>query len=61
MQATIMPRNVGSTRVVEKVGFRYEGFAEFYLKINGEWEHHNIYSMTREYWTVARQNDGHER
>jgi len=61
VQAAIMPRNVGSIRVVEKIGFRYEGFSEYYLKINGEWEHHNIYSMTREHWPVASQSDDPER
>ncbi|MCI0184946.1 GNAT family N-acetyltransferase [Sulfoacidibacillus ferrooxidans] len=50
VQAAVMPRNAGSTRVLEKVGFRYEGFSEFYLKINGVWEDHNLYSITRERW-----------
>lgn len=50
VQAAVMPRNVGSIRVLEKVGFRYDGFAEFYLKINGVWEDHNLYSITRESW-----------
>ncbi|UVI29003.1 GNAT family N-acetyltransferase [Paenibacillus spongiae] len=50
VQSAVMPHNAASIRVLEKVGFRYEGFAEYYLKINGNWEHHNIYSMTREYW-----------
>lgn len=50
VQAAVMPRNLASIRVLEKVGFRFEGFAEYYLKINGKWEHHNIYSTTREYW-----------
>jgi ribosomal-protein-alanine N-acetyltransferase len=47
VQGAVMPRNLGSNRVLEKVGFRYEGFSEYYLKINGKWEHHNIYSITR--------------
>lgn len=50
VQAAVMPRNVGSIRVLEKVGFRYDGFSEFYLKINGVWEDHNLYSVTRERW-----------
>lgn len=50
VQAAVMPRNAGSIRVLEKVGFRYEGFSEFYLKINGVWEDHNLYSITRERW-----------
>ncbi|MBS4174100.1 GNAT family protein [Bacillus sp. FJAT-49736] len=50
VQAAVMPRNVGSIRVLEKVGFRYDGYSEYYLKINGLWEHHNLYSITREHW-----------
>ncbi len=51
VQGAVMPRNLASIRVLQKVGFRYEGVAEYYLQINGKWEHHNIYSLTREYWT----------
>ncbi|WP_438447306.1 GNAT family N-acetyltransferase [Gorillibacterium sp. sgz5001074] len=52
VQAAVMPRNEGSKRVLEKAGFRYEGFAEYYLKINGVWEHHHLYSITQEYWKM---------
>ncbi|OFW77122.1 MAG: alanine acetyltransferase [Alicyclobacillus sp. RIFOXYA1_FULL_53_8] len=51
VQAAVMPKNAGSIRVLENVGFRYEGFAEYYLRINDVWEHHNLYSMTRENWS----------
>lgn len=50
VQAAVMPRNVSSMRVLDKVGMVYEGFSEFYLKINGVWEDHNLYSITRERW-----------
>ncbi len=50
VQAAVMPRNVASVRVVEKVGFMYEGLAKFYLKIYGNWEDHHIYSLTKEFW-----------
>lgn len=50
IQAAVMPWNVGSIRVLEKVGFRYEGFAEHYLKLNGVWQDHNVYSITTERW-----------
>ncbi|MDI4649958.1 GNAT family N-acetyltransferase [Cohnella hashimotonis] len=49
IQAAVMPRNRASIRVIEKNGFQYEGLAEYYLKINGIWEHHRIYSLTREH------------
>ncbi len=48
VQAAVMPRNTPSIRVLEKNGFRYEGRAERYLQINGEWEDHAIYAITAE-------------
>ena len=50
VQVAIMPRNAASLRVVEKVGFRKEGFAERYLCIAGKWEDHVIFAMTSEEW-----------
>lgn len=41
IEANIMPRNYPSLRVVEKLGFKSEGLARKYLKINGVWEDHN--------------------
>ncbi len=52
VQAAVMPRNLGSIRVLEKVGFRYDGFSAYYLQINGVWEDHNLYSITRECWNL---------
>ncbi|MNZ76776.1 putative ribosomal N-acetyltransferase YdaF [compost metagenome] len=40
IEANIMPRNKGSIRLVEKLGFYNEGLARKYLKINGVWEDH---------------------
>ena len=50
VQPAIMPRNARSKRVVEKCGFRHEGVALRYLKINGVWEDHDIYALTIEDW-----------
>ena len=50
VQPAIMPRNVRSRRVVEKCGFRHEGVATNYLRINGVWEDHDIFAMTAEDW-----------
>jgi ribosomal-protein-alanine N-acetyltransferase len=51
VQAAIMPRNARSIRVVEKAGFRFEGVAERYLQIDGVWEDHSIYAVTKEEWS----------
>jgi [ribosomal protein S5]-alanine N-acetyltransferase len=42
----VMPRNTGSIRVLEKNGFREEGYAVGYLCINGVWEDHRIFART---------------
>jgi ribosomal-protein-alanine N-acetyltransferase len=48
VQAAVMPRNAPSIRVLEKNGFRREGLAPHYLRINGEWEDHLIFARTVE-------------
>lgn len=50
VQAAVMPRNVASVRVLEKAGFREEGFARRYLQIAGVWEDHKLYAVTAEEW-----------
>lgn len=40
IEANIMPKNIRSRRVLEKLGFYNEGLAYKYLKINGKWEDH---------------------
>ena len=50
VQPAIMPRNIRSRKVVEKCGFRQEGVAARYLRINGAWEDHLLYAMTVEDW-----------
>jgi [ribosomal protein S5]-alanine N-acetyltransferase len=46
LQASIIPRNTASLRVAQKAGFRYEGRALRYLKINEVWEDHELYALT---------------
>lgn len=52
VQISIIPRNVASRRVVEKLGLRSEGVAERYLEINGVWEDHVRYAITSEEWEL---------
>jgi len=47
MAAHIMPWNKASIRVVEKCGFKKEGYFRKYLKINGNWEDHLAYALLR--------------
>jgi len=43
IQASIMPKNIRSIKVMEKLGFINEGLSKEYLKINGVWEDHLHY------------------
>ncbi|SDY53674.1 GNAT family N-acetyltransferase [Thermoactinomyces sp. DSM 45892] len=53
IQAGVMPRNTASIRVLEKNGFRREGLAERYLRINGQWEDHLLYAITQEEFSIT--------
>lgn len=50
VQVAVVPRNIASRRVVEKIGLRDEGTALRYLQINGVWEDHVRYAITAEEW-----------
>ena len=52
LQAAIMPKNARSLRVIEKLGFRREGYAERYLQIAGRWEDHILFARTCEEGTA---------
>jgi ribosomal-protein-alanine N-acetyltransferase len=45
LEAACQPNNAPSRRVLEKVGFRREGMARRYLKINGVWQDHDLYAL----------------
>ena len=40
IEANIMPNNISSLTVVDKLGFKNEGLSPKYLKIDGKWEDH---------------------
>ena len=46
MEINLRPENVASKRVVEKLGFRYEGLRRQYLHIAGAWADHLSYALT---------------
>jgi [ribosomal protein S5]-alanine N-acetyltransferase len=46
MEICIRPENEPSLRVVEKLGFRYEGLRRRYIHINGDWRDHFCFGMT---------------
>ena len=48
VEINIRPENVASRRVVEKLGFRYEGLRRRYIHINGDWRDHYAFALVRE-------------
>jgi ribosomal-protein-alanine N-acetyltransferase len=48
VQAAVMPHNVRSARVLAKNGFRLEGHAQRYLRLDGAWRDHDLYAITAE-------------
>lgn len=48
MEICIRPENSASLRVVEKLGFRYEGMRRRYIHINGDWRDHFCFALTVE-------------
>ena len=48
MEICIRPENDPSLRVVEKLGFRYEGLRRRYIHINGDWRDHFCFARTVE-------------
>ena len=47
VEAACIPTNVASVRLLEKTGFRREGYARSYLCINGIWQDHLLYARLR--------------
>lgn len=48
MEICIRPENVASLRVVEKLGFRYEGLRRRFIHIAGDWRDHYVFALVRE-------------
>lgn len=47
LEATCLPHNVASIRLLEKVGFTREGYARRYLRIDGRWQDHLLFGIVR--------------
>jgi ribosomal-protein-alanine N-acetyltransferase len=58
LHAACLPHNVASRRVLEKNGFREEGYALNYLQIDGKWADHVLFALTRETWTPGVPTGG---
>lgn len=45
VEAACLPNNEPSKRLLERVGFKHEGFARAYLNINGQWRDHLLFAL----------------
>ncbi|MBJ7577561.1 GNAT family N-acetyltransferase [Devosia sp. MC532] len=52
LHAAFIPNNRASRRVLEKNGFKEEGFADHYLQIDGRWADHILMGLSRERWMM---------
>jgi len=48
LQANVQPENVASRALLAATGWREEGFAPRYLRIEGDWRDHVLYAITAE-------------
>jgi ribosomal-protein-alanine N-acetyltransferase len=48
LEAACIPDNVASIRLLEKTGFKREGYARGYLCINGIWQDHLLYARLKD-------------
>ncbi len=48
LEAACIPANAASVGLLEKTGFRREGYARQYLCINGIWQDHLLYARLRD-------------
>ena len=45
IEAACLPNNEPSKRLLERVGFKQEGYARSYLNINGQWRDHLLFAL----------------
>jgi ribosomal-protein-alanine N-acetyltransferase len=46
IEIDIRPENKPSLRVVEKLGFRFEGTKKAFIHINNAWRDHSVFALT---------------
>ncbi len=55
LEANVQPSNAASSAMVERLGFRKEGFSPRYLMIDGVWRDHDRWAMLSDEWPEHRR------
>ena len=50
VEANIRPENIASRKLVQRLGFRMEGYSPRYLMVDGKWRDHERWAITIEDW-----------
>ncbi len=50
VEAACLPKNDASRALLMRRGFREEGYAKEYLRINGRWQDHVLFALLRSEW-----------
>lgn len=60
IEANIQPHNVASIGLVQRLGFRKEGFSPAFLQIDGVWRDHERWAMLADEWLKAHGLSQHQ-
>lgn len=58
VEARCSPENIGSYRVMEKCGMRYEGLLRQHDKPKGKFQDRKLYAILREEWLAQHKRGG---